>query len=177
MICPVEHFDPLIYHKKSIDRIYSNHDEILPWPWQQSRGEKQKSCPGCPLAEEIWRANNQKICRLRNVTHWSCGSAVVFESGDRGPSGSGADVSVGRFVAAVKEHSPDILGISALLTTTMPGMEATIQALESAGIRRQVKVVVGGAPVTQHFADRIGADGYGADGGAAIELCRKLIGK
>lgn len=89
----------------------------------------------------------------------------------------GADVSVDRFVEAVKEHSPDILGISALLTTTMPGMEATIQALESAGIRRQVKVVVGGAPVTQHFADRIGADGYGADGGAAIELCRKLIGK
>jgi len=89
----------------------------------------------------------------------------------------GADVSIDRFMAAVKEHSPDILGISALLTTTMPGMEATIQALESAGIRRQVKVVVGGAPVTQHFADRIGADGYGADGGAAIELCRKLIGK
>ena len=89
----------------------------------------------------------------------------------------GTDVSVERFVTAVKEHSPDILGMSALLTTTMPGMEATIQALESAGIRRQVKVVVGGAPVTQHFADRIGADGYGADGGAAIELCRKLIGK
>ena len=89
----------------------------------------------------------------------------------------GTDVSVERFVTAVKEHSPDILGMSTLLTTTMPGMEATIQALESAGIRRQVKVVVGGAPVTQHFADRIGADGYGADGGAAIELCRKLIGK
>jgi len=89
----------------------------------------------------------------------------------------GADVSIDRFVAAMKEHSPDILGISALLTTTMPAMEATIQALESAGIRHQVKVVVGGAPVTQHFADLIGADGYEADGGAAIELCRKLIGK
>ena len=89
----------------------------------------------------------------------------------------GTSVSAERFVAAVKEHSPDIVGMSALLTTTMPGMEATIQALESAGIRHQVKVVVGGAPVTQHFADRIGVDGYGADGGAAIELCRKLIGK
>jgi 5-methyltetrahydrofolate--homocysteine methyltransferase len=87
----------------------------------------------------------------------------------------GTDVSAQSFVAAVKEHNPDILGMSALLTTTMPGMQATIEALESAGIRRQVKVVVGGGPVTQHFADRIGADGYGADGGAAIELCRKLI--
>ncbi|MBA7646244.1 hypothetical protein ES703_54006 [subsurface metagenome] len=67
--------------------------------------------------------------------------------------------------------------MSALLTTTMPGIEATIKTLESAGIRRQVKVVVGGAPVTQHFADQLGADGYGADGGMAIELCRKLIGK
>jgi len=89
----------------------------------------------------------------------------------------GTDVSAEQFVAAVKEHSPDIVGMSALLTTTMPSMEATIRALESAGIRHQVKVVVGGAPVTQHFADRIGADGYGADGGAAIELCRRLIGK
>ena len=97
---------------------------------------------------------------------------VGFEVTDLGTS-----VSVDRFVAAVKEHTPDILGMSALLTTSMPGMGATIQALESAGIRRQVKVIVGGAPVTQHFADRIGADGYGADGGAAIELCRKLVGK
>ena len=89
----------------------------------------------------------------------------------------GTNVSAERFVAAVKEHSPDILGMSALLTTTMPGMEATIRALESAGIRRQVKVIVGGAPIAHHFADQIGADGYGADGGAAIQLCRGLIGK
>lgn len=89
----------------------------------------------------------------------------------------GTSVSVDRFITAVKEDSPDILGMSALLTTTMPGMGATIQALESAGTRHQVKVVVGGAPVTQHFADQIGADAYGADGGAAIKLCRKLVGK
>ncbi|GAG34950.1 unnamed protein product [marine sediment metagenome] len=89
----------------------------------------------------------------------------------------GTSVSAERFVTAVKEYSPDILGMSGLLTTTMPSMGATIQALESAGIRCQVKVVVGGAPVTQHFADQIGADAYCADGGAAIELCRKLVGK
>jgi corrinoid protein of di/trimethylamine methyltransferase len=89
----------------------------------------------------------------------------------------GTNVAVEHFVAAIKEHRPDILGLSALLTTTMPAMEATVGALETAGIRHQVQVVVGGAPVTQRFADRIGADGYGADGGAAIELCRGLVGK
>ena len=89
----------------------------------------------------------------------------------------GTDVSAERFVAAVREHSPDVLGMSALLTTTVPGMEATVKALELTDLRSQVKVVIGGAPVTQHFADLIGADGYGADGGAAIELCRKLVGK
>jgi len=89
----------------------------------------------------------------------------------------GTDVSAERFVAAVKEYRPDILGMSSLLTTTMSSMEATIQTLESAGSRHQVKVIIGGAPVTQHFADRIGADGYGADGGAAIKLCRKLMGR
>ena len=89
----------------------------------------------------------------------------------------GTNVTAEQFVVATKEHGPDIVGLSSLLTTTMPGLEATIKALESAGIRHQVKVVVGGAPVTQHFADRIEADGYGADGGAAIELCRWLVGK
>jgi len=89
----------------------------------------------------------------------------------------GTNVSAEQFAAAAKEYKPDIVGLSALLTTTMPGMEAIIKVLKSAGIRHQVKVVVGGAPVTQHFADRIGADGYGADGGAAIELCRRLVGK
>ena len=89
----------------------------------------------------------------------------------------GINVPPESFVQAVAEHHPDILGLSALLTTTMPSMKATIQALEAAGIRHQVKVVVGGAPVTQRFADQIEADGYGADGGAAIEICRKIIGK
>ncbi len=89
----------------------------------------------------------------------------------------GTDVSAERFVATVEEHKPDILGMSALLTTTMPAMRTTIEALEQAKLRDTVKVVVGGAPVAQHFADQIGADGYAPDGGAAIELCRGLVGK
>lgn len=89
----------------------------------------------------------------------------------------GTNVPSERFVAAVKEYCPDILGLSALLTTTMPAMRTIIEALQASGVRGRVRVVIGGAPVTQHFADRIRADGYGADGGRAIELCRRLVGK
>ena len=89
----------------------------------------------------------------------------------------GTNVTAEQFVAAAREHGPDIVGLSALLTTTMPGLGTTIEAFKSAGLREKVKVVIGGAPVTSHFAERIGADGYGADGGAAIELCRRLVGK
>ena len=97
---------------------------------------------------------------------------VGFEVFDLGTS-----VPVARFVTAVKEHDPDIVGMSALLTTTMPNMQYVIAALDSAALLSQVKVIVGGAPVTQRFADQIGADGYGPDGGAAISLCRKLLEK
>ena len=87
----------------------------------------------------------------------------------------GTGVPVAGFVTAVREHDPDIVGMSALLTTTMPDMQRVIAALESAALLSQVKVIVGGAPVTQRFADQIGADGYAPDGGAAITLCRKLL--
>jgi len=89
----------------------------------------------------------------------------------------GVNVSADSFVRAVKEYNPDILGISALITTTMPGMRDVINAPEVADLRSKVKVIVGGAPVTQHFAEHIGADGYGADGGSAIKLCRSLVGR
>ena len=87
----------------------------------------------------------------------------------------GTGVPVAGFVTAVREHDPDIVGMSALLTTTMPDMQHVIAALDSAALLSQVKVIVGGAPVTQRFADQIGADGYAPDGGAAITLCRKLL--
>jgi len=89
----------------------------------------------------------------------------------------GVNIPADSFVRAVKEYNPDILGISALITSTMSGMRDVIKALEMAELRSKVKVIVGGAPVTQHFAEHIGADGYGADGGTAIKLCRNLAGK
>ena len=89
----------------------------------------------------------------------------------------GVNIPADSFVKAVEEHNPDILGLSALLTTTMHTMADIIKALEIAELRSRVKVIVGGAPVTQHFAEHIGADGYSSDGGSAIKLCRNLLGK
>ncbi|MCK8825356.1 corrinoid protein [Fuchsiella alkaliacetigena] len=87
----------------------------------------------------------------------------------------GIDIPAAEFVEAVKENQPDIVGISALLTTTMPAMEETVQALEEAGVREQVKIMVGGAPVSKDFADEIGADGYAPDGSTATDLAREFI--
>ena len=87
----------------------------------------------------------------------------------------GVDVPPERFAAVVRDQDLQILGLSALLTSTMPMMEATIKALEAAGLRQKTRVIIGGAPVTQAYADQIGADGYGADAVAAVELARSLI--
>jgi 5-methyltetrahydrofolate--homocysteine methyltransferase len=87
----------------------------------------------------------------------------------------GTDVAPERFVEAVKSFEPDIVGMSALLTTTMRVMEDTVKALAEAGIRERVKIMIGGAPVTQAFADRIGADGYAPDAAAAADAAKHLI--
>ena len=87
----------------------------------------------------------------------------------------GVDVSPEKFVSAVENDGASIVAMSALLTTTMPGMKNTIAALEQAGLRKSIRVMVGGAPVTQNFADEIGADGYAPDAASAADLAKKLI--
>jgi len=87
----------------------------------------------------------------------------------------GVDVSPAEFVAAVKEYQPDMVAMSALLTTTQPFMRDTVRTLEEAGLRDSVKILVGGAPVTQHFAESIGADGYAPDGATAVIKARELM--
>ncbi len=87
----------------------------------------------------------------------------------------GKDIAPEDFVEAVKEHEPDIVGMSALLTTTMRSMESTIKVLEEAGVRDKVKIMIGGAPVTQAFADQIGADGYAPDAAAAADLAKEFV--
>jgi methylmalonyl-CoA mutase cobalamin-binding domain/chain len=87
----------------------------------------------------------------------------------------GVNVAPEKFVEQVQEHKPDIVGFSAFLTTTMPMFKANINALEKAGIRGEVIVMVGGAPVTQEYADAVGADGYAADASTAVRMAKDLI--
>ena len=87
----------------------------------------------------------------------------------------GADVHTDRFVESVKSENVDLVGMSALLTTTMINMKAVIEGLKEAGIRENVKVIVGGAPVTQDYADQIGADGYAADAATGVDIAKKLL--
>jgi len=88
----------------------------------------------------------------------------------------GVDTSADKFMAAVEENEVPLMGMSALLTTTMPNMGKTIEAFIDADLRDQVKIMVGGAPVTQEFADEMGADGYGKDAMACVALAKRLMG-
>jgi 5-methyltetrahydrofolate--homocysteine methyltransferase len=87
----------------------------------------------------------------------------------------GIDVPPEKFIEAIKQHQPQVVGMSALLTTTMKEMKNTLQALEWAGLRDQVKTIVGGAPVTEKFAKDIGADGYAPDAASAVDAVKALI--
>ena len=107
----------------------------------------------------------------KNLVGMMCEGAG-FEVKDMGIS-----VEPEAFVEAVKEFEPNIVGMSALLTTTMRAMGDTIKAFEEAGVRDRVKVMIGGAPVTQSFADKIGADAYAPDAAAASDAAKKLAGK
>jgi len=87
----------------------------------------------------------------------------------------GVDLTVEKLMEQIEAIKPDLVGLSALLTTTMPEMRRSIQVLQEKGLRGKVKVMVGGAPVSASFAEEIGADGYGADAAEAVELARRLI--
>jgi 5-methyltetrahydrofolate--homocysteine methyltransferase len=88
----------------------------------------------------------------------------------------GVNVSPTQFVRKIRENKPDIVAMSALLTTTMPAMKTTIEAMKEAGVRDSVKVIIGGAPITQHYADEIGADGYSESASGSVALARKVLG-
>jgi len=88
----------------------------------------------------------------------------------------GVNVPPEVFIEAIKEHQPDVLGMSAFLTSTMPMFKRNIEAIEKAGLRDQMKIIVGGAPVTQEYADTVGADGYAPDANSTVRLTKKLLG-
>lgn len=102
--------------------------------------------------------------------------AAMLEGGGFEVTDLGVDVPPEAFIAAVQKKPVQIVGLSALLTTTMPAMKATIEAFRAAGLRDQVKIMVGGAPVTPKYAESIGADGYGESAAATVDLARRLTG-
>jgi 5-methyltetrahydrofolate--homocysteine methyltransferase len=100
--------------------------------------------------------------------------AMMWKGANFGVVDLGTNVSPDKFVAAVKEHNANIVGLSALLTTTMPAMKTTVDALRKAGLAA-VKVLIGGAPITQEFAKEIGADGYAPDAASAVDSAKALL--
>jgi methylmalonyl-CoA mutase cobalamin-binding domain/chain len=102
---------------------------------------------------------------------------IMFEGAGFYVIDLGVQVAPEKFVEAVREHKPDIVGFSAFLTTTMPMFKANINALQKSGLRDQVIVMVGGAPVTQEYADVVGADGYAADATTAVLRAKELIAR
>ena len=102
--------------------------------------------------------------------------AAMLEGGGFEVTDLGVDVPPEKFIEAVKKKPVQIVGLSALLTTTMPAMKNTIEAFRTAGIRDQVKIMVGGAPVTRSYAESIGADGYSETAAASVDLARRLTG-
>ncbi len=103
--------------------------------------------------------------------------ASMLEGGGFEVIDLGADVSPEKFVQTVKERNADLICLSALLTVTMPSMKLVIESLKQAGLRDRVRVLVGGAPVTEQWAKEIGADGYGASAASAVPLARRFVAK
>ncbi len=103
--------------------------------------------------------------------------ASLLEGGGFEVIDLGVNVSPEKFIETVQQKNANIIAMSALLTTTMPSMKTTIEALKQAGIRDKVKVLIGGAPITQKYADEIGADGYSENAVGAVALARKAVGK
>jgi len=100
---------------------------------------------------------------------------MMLEGGGFDVVDLGIDVPADKFVEAIKAHQPHVVGLSALLTTTMREMKTTIEVIEKSGLRNQVKMIVGGAPLTEKFAREIGADGYAPDAASAVDVVKSLL--
>lgn len=102
---------------------------------------------------------------------------MMLESGGFEVFDLGVDVTIEKFIEAIQTHQAQVVGLSALLTTTIKEMKYTLETIEEAGIRKQVKVIIGGAPVTEKFAKEIGADGYAPNAASAVDIVRDLLSK
>ena len=129
-------------------------------------------------ADDIQTLGTVYICTVKGDLHDIGKNLVVMmlEGAGFEVINAGVDISPEQIVEDVRKYNPDIVGMSALLTTTMLHMKSTIELLQEEGLRDDVKVIIGGAPVSQDFADEISADGYSPDAVAAADLCKRLIG-
>ena len=103
--------------------------------------------------------------------------AMMLEGGGFEVIDLGIDVSADKFVEAIKKHHPQVVGMSALLTTTMREMKSILEAIQEAGLRKQVKAMIGGAPVTDRYAKEIGADGYAPDAATAVDIVKSFVAR
>ena len=129
-------------------------------------------------SDDIQTLGTVYICTVKGDLHDIGKNLVVMmlEGAGFEVINAGVDISPEEIVEGVKKYHPDIIGMSALLTTTMLHMKSTIELLQEEGLRDDVKVIIGGAPVSQDFADEIAADGYSPDAVSAADLCKRLVG-
>jgi len=173
--------DGLIAGMNFVGERFRNGEFFIPEVLMSARSMHQGLSIVKPLLNKAEQGGRGTIviCTVKGDVH-DIGKnlvAMMLEGGGFRVVDLGTDAAPEKVVAAVKEHRPQILAMSSLLTTTLPRMPETIKALEAAGLRSGLKVMVGGAPVTQAFAEKAGADGYAPDAALAVELARKLLGR
>ena len=128
-----------------------------------------------PRRPTRWAASPSAPSKATCTTSARTWSASLLEGGGFEVIDLGVNVTPEKFIAAIREKQANIVAMSALLTTTMPAMKTTIEAIKQAGVRGQVKVLIGGAPITQKYADEIGADGYSENAVGAVALAKKSV--
>jgi 5-methyltetrahydrofolate--homocysteine methyltransferase len=171
--------DGLISAMSEVGRLFEENEYFVPEMLVSARAMQQGLALLKPLLADSGAAPAGKVIvgTVKGDLH-DIGKnlvAMMLEGAGFEVVDLGTDVTPDKFVKAVMEHKPQVIGMSALLTTTMPSMTGTIKALQEAGLRDQVKVMIGGAPVTDGFAKQIGADGYSPDASSAVRLARSLM--
>lgn len=171
--------DAMIEGMNMVGRQFSQHEIFVPEMLVSSVTMKK----GLDLLEPLLKSGGAQpkgtimMCTVKGDVHDIGKNLVVMmlEGAGFEVINLGVDQSMEGLIDKVKEHKPDILGLSALLTTAMPEMQRVIESLEASGLRRQVKVMVGGAPVSAAFARKIGADGHGRDAGEAVQVAKSFM--
>jgi len=171
--------DGLIAGMSEVGRLFEEGEYFVPEMLISARAMKSAMAILKPLlsAGEVGAAGKVLIGTVKGDLH-DIGKNLVglmLEGAGFQVIDLGSDVSAEKFIEATKEHAPDIVAMSALLTTTMVNMRSAITALQEAGLRGKVKIMIGGAPVTEAFAQQIGADGYAADASRAVATAKALL--